>query len=492
MAETARQRSDPPSFEIDGVVLRSDTLKRYRRLSASIAVTDGLSIVVAMITAFVFRFGFQPVPTDFALLIAAAPLALAAVFTGFGLYSIQLISPAEEFRRVIAAVGTTIAAMALFGFWSHVPYSRLWLGWTWVLTLVLCLISRRRWHRAIARRRVGGELAYRTLVVGDNQEAASALRAFDSPALGFRPIAIASTGSEGEKLRSPPAELIKVPPCEIENVDALRRVISEFAVDCVFVASSAVTPELVAVISKAARLEGVEVRLSMNLPHILLTRLTVQPLDHLTIISLKSAHLSGRQAVAKRTLDVLGGTIGLILTLPLCIGIAIAIRISSGSPVLFRQTRIGRQGRSFTMLKFRTMVPGAEEMLLQLKDLNEADGPVFKIRKDPRATSVGKWLRGWSLDELPQLINVLKGDMSLVGPRPPLEQEVACYEDWQCGRLEVAPGITGLWQVEGRVELPFEDAVRRDLFYIENWSLSYDLFIMAKTIPALLSRRGAY
>ena len=130
-------------------------------------------------------------------------------------------------------------------------------------------------------------------------------------------------------------------------------------------------------------------------------------------------------------------------------------------------------------------------MLIDLHDRNEADGPLFKIREDPRVTSVGRWLRKWSLDELPQLVNVLKGEMSLVGPRPPLQAEVESYEDWQHGRLEVAPGITGLWQVEGRIELSFEDAVRRDIFYIENWSLSYDLFILAKTLPAVLSHRGA-
>jgi lipopolysaccharide/colanic/teichoic acid biosynthesis glycosyltransferase len=173
-------------------------------------------------------------------------------------------------------------------------------------------------------------------------------------------------------------------------------------------------------------------------------------------------------------------------------GIASAIRITSGAPVLFRQARVGRHGQTFTLLKFRTMVSGAENMLTHLRDQNEADGPLFKMREDPRVTRIGRWLRRWSLDELPQLVNVLKGEMSLVGPRPPLEEEVRSYEDWQHGRLEVAPGITGLWQVGGRIDLPFHEAVRRDIFYIENWSLSYDLYILAKTVPALLSRRGAY
>jgi exopolysaccharide biosynthesis polyprenyl glycosylphosphotransferase len=485
--------TDRPSLKADGTIPRSDVLKRYRRLSAWIAGTDGLSIVAAMLIAYLVRFGLKPVPRDFTLLIASAPLAFVAIFSAFRLYSIQLISPAEEFRRIIAAIGTTIAAIALFGFWSKIPYSRLWLGITWILTVLLCLATRKRWHRAMARMRVDGGLAYRTLVVGANEEAKSALEAFRSPALGFRAVAVVPTET-GNGHRAPRSNerLIQISTNAVENVEALRWAIRELAVDCVFVASSAVSPEDMAQIAKAARLEGVEVRLSMNLPHILPTRLTVQPLDHLTIISVKSARLSGGQAAAKRAVDILGAAFGLLVTLPLCIGIALAIKIGSGSPVLFRQARVGRQGRLFTLLKFRTMVTGAEGMLIDLRDRNEADGPMFKIRQDPRVTSVGRWLRTWSLDELPQLVNVLKGEMSLVGPRPPLPQEVACYEDWQHGRLEVSPGITGLWQVEGRVELSFDESVRRDIFYIENWSLSYDLFIMAKTIPALLSRRGAY
>lgn len=498
MKETApppRFRSDRtgPELEPDRTILRSDVLKRYRSTSAGIVATDGLSIIAAMLLAYLIRFGLKPVPLDFTLLIAAAPMALVAIFSAYRLYSVQLLSPAEEFRRTIAAIGTTIAAIALFGFWSKIPYSRLWLGFTWVLTLLLCLATRQRWHRTITRRREDGRLVYRTLVVGANEEAGSALDAFRSRALGFRPVGVVQTETwNGQRTPTLDERLVRISTDAVGNVESFRRVIRELAIDCVFVASSAVNPEDMARISKAARLEGVEVRLSVNLPHILPTRLTAQQLDHLTVVSLKSARLSGGQAAAKRAVDLLGATAGLMVTLPLLAGIALAIRISSGSPVLFRQVRVGRQGRRFTLLKFRTMVPGAEGMITELRDRNEADGPLFKIREDPRVTPVGRWLRKWSLDELPQLTNVIKGEMSLVGPRPPLQQEVSCYEEWQRGRLEVAPGITGLWQVEGRVELPFDESVRRDIFYIENWSLSYDLFILAKTVPALLSRRGAY
>jgi lipopolysaccharide/colanic/teichoic acid biosynthesis glycosyltransferase len=159
--------------------------------------------------------------------------------------------------------------------------------------------------------------------------------------------------------------------------------------------------------------------------------------------------------------------------------------------VLFRQDRVGRRGKAFVMLKIRTMVAGAEEMRGGLEGRNERAGPLFKVKDDPRVTPVGRFLRRWALDELPQLFNVLKGDMSLVGPRPPLRAEVVTYEDWHLDRLEVRPGITGLWQVSDKNQPSFDDCVRLDLFYIENWSLSYDLFLLAKTVPAILGGRGS-
>jgi exopolysaccharide biosynthesis polyprenyl glycosylphosphotransferase len=202
--------------------------------------------------------------------------------------------------------------------------------------------------------------------------------------------------------------------------------------------------------------------------------------------------LTRAQAAAKRACDVLVAGLGLLALAPLLLAVALAIKLGSRGPVVFRQERIGLRGRPFTLLKFRTMVAGADRLLEGLREQNEADGPLFKLRHDPRVTSVGRFLRRYSIDELPQLVNVLKGEMSLVGPRPPLAAEVALYEEWQLDRLEVRPGITGLWQVSGRSELPFEEYVRLDLFYVENWSIAYDLFILSKTIPLLVSARGAY
>jgi exopolysaccharide biosynthesis polyprenyl glycosylphosphotransferase len=276
------------------------------------------------------------------------------------------------------------------------------------------------------------------------------------------------------------------------NLDDLGALIAETAADCIFVASSAVRPEHIASVNKAARRRGIEVHITANVQEVLPTRISPQALGGLMAFSLRPVRLSGLQAVAKRTFDIVSSGVALVVFSPVFVLIAVVVKVTSEGPILFRQERVGYRGRPFTVLKFRTMVADAEERLEDLLDLNEATGPLFKMAHDPRVTRVGRFLRKTSLDELPQLVNVLRGDMTVVGPRPPLPREVAQYEEWQMARLEVRPGITGLWQVSGRSQLPFEDYVRLDLFYIENWSLAFDLFIIAKTIPTIVSRRGAH
>jgi exopolysaccharide biosynthesis polyprenyl glycosylphosphotransferase len=194
--------------------------------------------------------------------------------------------------------------------------------------------------------------------------------------------------------------------------------------------------------------------------------------------------------IAKRLLDAVGAVAGLVVTAPLAIGIAIAIRRDSAGPILFRQERVGLHGRTFEVVKFRTMVDGAEEQLGELLDHNEIQGHAFKMTNDPRITKVGRWLRRTSLDELPQLWNVLTGQMSLVGPRPPLPSEVAGYDVWHRRRLSMKPGMTGLWQIGARRESDFDRWVETDLEYIDRWSLWLDLKIIARTIPAVMNREG--
>jgi exopolysaccharide biosynthesis polyprenyl glycosylphosphotransferase len=198
------------------------------------------------------------------------------------------------------------------------------------------------------------------------------------------------------------------------------------------------------------------------------------------------------QRATKRIIDVFIAALALIILAPVMALIAICIRLDTPGPVLFRQFRCGRDGKLFVFLKFRGMVAGAETLRETLESQNEADGPIFKIRNDPRLTRVGRVLRRTSLDELPQLWNVLRGDMSLIGPRPPVPDEVARYEAWQLDRLLVPGGISGLWQVSGRSEMSFAEMVQLDLTYIEQWSLWLDLVILLRTVAAVFTMRGAY
>ena len=194
----------------------------------------------------------------------------------------------------------------------------------------------------------------------------------------------------------------------------------------------------------------------------------------------------------KRFVDLILACTALLVTSPLLAVLGLVVGVSSAGPALFRQERIGRGLQPFTMLKLRTMVDGADRLVVGLLEESGADQRFYKFHDDPRITGIGRWLRRWSLDELPQLWNVVRGDMSLVGPRPGLASEVEAYESWQLARLAVRPGLTGAWQVSGRSELSFDDCVRLDLGYIEDWSLRGDLIILAKTIPAVLGRRGSW
>ena len=223
-----------------------------------------------------------------------------------------------------------------------------------------------------------------------------------------------------------------------------------------------------------------------------LSQVVMNDINGIPLIGVKEPTISGRNLAFKRAVDVFISLVVLILLSPILALSALLIKLESPGPVIFRQTRVGRGGREFTIFKFRTMRVNAEREQEQLAARNEASGPLFKMRDDPRRTRVGKWLRRTSIDELPQLWNVLRGEMSVVGPRPALPKEVAQYQPWHRRRLEAAPGITGLWQVSGRSELDFEEGVLLDLYYVENWSPFLDLKIMLRSIPTILLGRGAF
>lgn len=222
-------------------------------------------------------------------------------------------------------------------------------------------------------------------------------------------------------------------------------------------------------------------------------RLQMRPVAGLPLIHVEKPQYHGAKRFQKRLFDILFSGSVLLFGLPVLIAVALAVKLTSKGPVFYRQERIGLDGNPFEMIKFRTMVDGADKMVTKLAALNESEGGVlFKIRQDPRVTPVGKFLRKYSIDELPQFINVLKRDMSVVGPRPPLASEVRSYDDHARRRLLVRPGITGLWQVSGRSDLSWEDSVRLDMFYVENWSMISDLLIALKTVKAMIGHSGAY
>ncbi|WP_093819711.1 sugar transferase [Streptomyces sp. PpalLS-921] len=212
----------------------------------------------------------------------------------------------------------------------------------------------------------------------------------------------------------------------------------------------------------------------------------------LTLLHVAPPLRHGPQAVLKALVDRSGAALGLLVLAPLFLAVALAVRLSSRGPVFHRQIRHGRHNRPFTMWKFRTMVEDAESRREQLAPANESEGPMFKMRRDPRVTRIGHALRRTSVDELPQLLNVLRGDMSLVGPRPPLPDEAARYDERELRRLAVRPGLTGLWQVSGRSDLTWQETVRLDLWYVDNWSLAMDLGLLARTVRAVADGRGAY
>jgi exopolysaccharide biosynthesis polyprenyl glycosylphosphotransferase len=237
---------------------------------------------------------------------------------------------------------------------------------------------------------------------------------------------------------------------------------------------------------------GIRTRVQLEFLPPAYSRIYLENFRDVQLLSLSSAPDSELRLFFKRAFDVTLSFVALVLLSPLYASIAAMIRITSPGPVLFRQTRCGLGGRRFTLYKFRSMINNAEQMRAELHQLNELDGPVFKISDDPRITTVGRWLRRFSLDELPQLWNVFRGDMSFVGPRPAVPEEVEQYEDWQRRRLRMRPGLTCTWVLEGRNHVDFNRWMQLDLKYIDNWSLWLDTKIFLRTIPIVLSGRGAY
>jgi exopolysaccharide biosynthesis polyprenyl glycosylphosphotransferase len=259
----------------------------------------------------------------------------------------------------------------------------------------------------------------------------------------------------------------------------------------VLISLSSVDSEVVNRLTRDLTDDGYHVALSSGLHDIDVVRFRAQDIGGRTLIYVEQVQRGGWRAVAKRMFDIVLSVIALVITAPITLLATLAIKKSSPGPVIFAQERVGRDGEVFRVFKFRTMVQDAEARRHELEDRNEADGPMFKMAKDPRITKIGGLLRRLSIDEIPQFVNVLRGDMSVVGPRPALPAEVERWTDDVHDRLRVLPGITGMWQVSGRSDTTFDEYKRLDLYYVDNWSLAHDARIVCKTFAAVLASRGA-
>jgi exopolysaccharide biosynthesis polyprenyl glycosylphosphotransferase len=409
------------------------------------------------------------------------------VFFRYGLYRTRHITERlEEFRRIVHAVGASVLGLAAVGF-----LLKLWIARSWLLVFAATAVAVLSAERGLLRMLFGrlrrrGLLLRPVVIVGGNTEAiALSATLVNNPSIGYRVVGFVDDSAPVG------SHLLDHKPV-LGVVHQVVEVIRDCKASGALVATSAIDLETTNRLARKVNEAGYYAELSLSLRGIAAERLAVRTLGHFQIASVGPVRRSGWRAVAKRALDVLGATTALVLLAPFLALIAVLVKLSSNGPMLFRQERVGRHGEPFQMLKFRTMVANAEELIADLAKWNEADGPLFKLKRDPRVTRVGQVLRRYSLDELPQLWNVLRGEMSLVGPRPALPREVTAWGPELHQRLSVKPGITGMWQVNGRSNASFEDYVRLDLYYVDNWSLLTDLAIVAKTVTAILRRQGAY
>jgi exopolysaccharide biosynthesis polyprenyl glycosylphosphotransferase len=411
---------------------------------------------------------------------------VALVFTGA--YDVRTLGAgSEQYRRVAVAGLRVLAMIAIAALVGGLDVDARAVVAFVVMAVAVDLVGRYVLSKRLQRSRARGRFTRRTLVVGTEDEAAELISHLRrAPYAGFEVVAACI----GPAALGAPITGIDV--AVVGGPDDVLEVIGPAGVDTVAVAGSrGMSSDALRRLAWRLEGSGVDLVVAPAITDVAGPRISVQPVGGLPLLFVDEPELSGAQRLLKAAFDRVAAAALLVLLAPLFAGIALAVRLG-GRPVVFRQTRIGQDGRPFVIRKFRTMVTDAEAQLAGLTARNDGDGFLFKLREDPRVTTVGRWLRRHSLDELPQLWNVFTGSMSIVGPRPPLPSEVARYGTDAHRRLLVKPGLTGLWQVSGRSELSWEESVRLDLFYVENWSPALDAQILWRTVPAVVRGRGAY
>lgn len=452
---------------------------------------DATAVVVAVTLAQRLRFGESPAYLGISVLIAACWfLALAINHSR----STRVIgSGAEEYRRVWIATFTIFSSIAIASLLFKVQLTRGYLMIAFPVGLVLLLLFRWVGRKSVAYSRAKyAKCITRLIVVGSGPAVRDLTTALArEPSFGFNVVGSCITGSSPDCTADP--ESFGSVPNFGDETHVVRAVLATGSHAVAVTATEQLDGRKIRDLSWELEKLDIDLLVAPGVIDVAGPRLHMRPVAGLPLIHVEKPQYHGAKQFQKRLFDIGFASLFLIFASPLFLCIYVAIKTTSKGKAFYRQERIGLDGKPFEMIKFRSMVDGADAMIDQLNGLNEVDGGVlFKIREDPRITPVGRFLRKFSLDELPQFINVLKRDMSVVGPRPPLPSEVGAYDDYSRRRLLVRPGITGLWQVSGRSDLSWDDSVRLDLFYVENWSMVADVLIALKTIKAVLSRSGAY
>jgi len=470
-------------------------MSRNGRVPGWVVLLDIVTIIVAFLAGYWVRYDlrwFLDVAYDAPLSAYLPFLILYVVLTPVffvvdGVYRTWPRSWMDQVYRITNSTAkVTVLMLAITFVFRPRYYSRAMLIEVGLLTILLLALVRGAEGLAIAYLRRRGIGIKRVVIVGAGEIGRTVMRTIVArPDLGYRVVGFVDDNPE--KGYTDIGRFKALGP-----LDNLPAILDEERPDEVIITLPWMYHRKIMGIVRECERRRVRPRIVPDLFQMSLTQVNVEDLGGVPLIGVRAVAISKGALLVKRLIDVTVAVVGLVLCAPLFLLIALAIRLDSPGPIIFRQTRVGLRGRHFEMYKFRSMHVGAEEQQDMLADLNEADGPIFKIRDDPRLTRVGRILRRLSLDELPQLVNVLRGEMSLVGPRPPIPAEVEKYQEWHKKRLEAPPGMTGLWQVSGRSRLSFDEMVLLDIYYIENWSLWLDFKILMRTIPKVLLGEGAY
>jgi exopolysaccharide biosynthesis polyprenyl glycosylphosphotransferase len=463
--------------------LRKTWQVRYR---SRVIATDLLALAVASAAYGVWGNAEPRVYIWFAVAVA---VLTAACLAAAGAWEAMILGDGSaEFTRLLRAHVAATAALSVVCLALQLPAGRPWAFGVVPLAGAGAALGRLVQRKLLHRRRRNGEALSRVLAVGSSESVASLILRTRLATHHGLTIAGACTAEGVDHEMANTICGVRV----VGGLDSAAAVAITGGYDIVTVTQAAGwTPQRLQHLAWQLEDSGTDLFVDPGLMEVAGPRLHVANIDGLPLLRLTQPTFTGSRRLLKGAIDRIGALLILLVTLPLVIGLAIVVKFDGG-PVFFRQTRVGQGGREFGMFKFRSMVVGSEALLTELDAINEADGPLFKLHDDPRVTPVGRVLRRYSLDELPQLFNVLGGSMSLVGPRPPLPQEVAAYDQDARRRLRVKPGMTGLWQVSGRSNLSWDEAVRLDLRYVENWTIALDVQIMIKTIRAVITGFGAY